>query len=57
MALLTNAGQSYLLSGANGVGLHNREDLADFITNISPPRPRSRRLSAKPVPKLSSMSG
>lgn len=36
MALLTNAGQSYLLSGANGVGLHNREDLADFITNISP---------------------
>ena len=36
MALLTNAGQSYLLSGASGVGLHNREDLADFITNISP---------------------
>lgn len=36
MALLTNAGQSYLLSGAAGVGLHNREDLADFITNISP---------------------
>ena len=36
MALLTNAGQSYLLSGANGVGLHNREDLSDFITNISP---------------------
>ena len=36
MALLTNAGQSYLLSGANGVGLHNREDLQDFITNISP---------------------
>lgn len=36
MALLTNAGQSYLLSGASGVGLQNREDLADFITNISP---------------------
>jgi hypothetical protein len=36
MALLTNAGESYTLSNASGVGLHNREDLADFITNISP---------------------
>jgi hypothetical protein len=36
MALLTGAGQSYTLSGASGVGLHNRDDLADFITNISP---------------------
>ena len=36
MALLSGAGQSYALSGANGVGLHNREDLQDFITNISP---------------------
>lgn len=36
MALLTNAGESYTLSGGQGVGRHNREDLADFITNISP---------------------
>ena len=36
MALLTGAGESYTLSGAAGVGLHNREDLSDFITNISP---------------------
>jgi hypothetical protein len=36
MTLLAGAGQSYALSGANGVGLHNREDLQDFITNISP---------------------
>lgn len=36
MALLANAGQSYTLSGSTGVGLHNREDLQDFITNISP---------------------
>ena len=36
MAYLTGAGESYTLSGASGVGLHNREDLADFITNISP---------------------
>ena len=36
MALLTDAGESYTLSGAAGVGLHNREDLSDFITNISP---------------------
>lgn len=37
MALLSGAGQAYALSGAaGGVGLHNREDLQDFITNISP---------------------
>ena len=36
MALLTNAGESYTLSGGQGVGRQNREDLADFITNISP---------------------
>jgi len=36
MAFLTGSGESYTLSGASGVGLHNREDLSDFITNISP---------------------
>jgi len=37
MAYLTGAGESYTLSGdTDGVGLHNREDLSDFITNISP---------------------
>lgn len=36
MALLTGAGESYTLSGGAGVGRHNREDLSDFITNISP---------------------
>ncbi len=40
MALLTNAGESYTLSGnlggRAGIGRQNREDLADFITNISP---------------------
>jgi len=36
MGLLTNAGESYTLSGGAGVGIHNREDLSDFITNISP---------------------
>ena len=36
MALLANSGESYTLSAASGVGLHNREDLQDFITNISP---------------------
>lgn len=36
MALLSGAGESYTLSGASGVGLHNREDLQDFITNIAP---------------------
>ena len=36
MALLTGAGESYTLSGAAGVGLHNAEDVSDFITNISP---------------------
>ena len=35
MALLSNAGEVYTLSGASGVGLHNREDLQDFITNIA----------------------
>ena len=36
MAILAAAAQSYLMSGASGVGLHNREDLQDFITNIAP---------------------
>lgn len=36
MALLSGAGEVYTLSGAAGVGLQNREDLQDFITNISP---------------------
>ena len=36
MALLTNAGEVYTLSASTGVGLHNREDLQDFITNIAP---------------------
>lgn len=36
MALLSGAGEAYTLSGDAGVGLHNREDLQDFITNISP---------------------
>lgn len=37
MALVTNGGNTYIVSNsANGVGLHNREDLQDFITNISP---------------------
>jgi hypothetical protein len=36
MAILAGAGQAYHLSGSTGVGLHNREDLQDFITNISP---------------------
>ncbi len=36
MALLSGAGEVYTLSGSAGVGLHNREDLQDFITNISP---------------------
>lgn len=36
MATLTDAGQSYTLSGSAGVGLHNAEDVGDFITNISP---------------------
>jgi Family of unknown function (DUF5309) len=36
MALLSGAGQSYYLGGATSVGRHNREDLQDFITNISP---------------------
>ncbi len=36
MALLTDAGESYSLGGTNGVGRQNREDLANFITNISP---------------------
>lgn len=36
MALLTNAGESYTLSAGQSVGLQNREDLADFIQNISP---------------------
>lgn len=36
MAFLTDSGNVYTLSGAAGVGLHNREDLSDLITNISP---------------------
>lgn len=37
MALVTNGGNTYIVSNsATGVGLHNREDLQDFITNISP---------------------
>lgn len=36
MALLTGSGDSYTLSGGVGKGRHFREDLADFITNISP---------------------
>ena len=36
MALLTDAGTVYSLAGTTGVGRQNREDLADFITNISP---------------------
>ena len=36
MALLSNAGEVYTLSASTGVGLHNREDLQDFITNIAP---------------------
>ena len=37
MATLTDSGHSVLLSGAAGsVGLHNAEDVGDFITNISP---------------------
>lgn len=40
MALLTDSGESYTLSGnlgsRAGIGRQNREDLADFITNISP---------------------
>lgn len=36
MAILSGVGESYTASGASGVGLQNREDLADFITNISP---------------------
>ena len=36
MAILSGVGESYTASGASGVGLSNREDLADFITNISP---------------------
>ena len=36
MALLTNAGESYTLSAGQGVGLHNLEDVSNFITNISP---------------------
>lgn len=36
MALLTNAGETYTLSGGQSVGRQNREDLSDFITNVSP---------------------
>jgi hypothetical protein len=36
MALLSGGGNAYTLSAASGVGLHNREDLQDFITNIAP---------------------
>ena len=36
MTLLAGAGEVYTMSGSAGVGLQNREDLQDFITNISP---------------------
>lgn len=36
MAILSGTADVYTMSGASGVGLHNREDLADMITNISP---------------------
>ena len=36
MALVSGAAESYTMSAASGVGLHNREDLQDFITNIAP---------------------
>ena len=39
MAILSGTGDSYTLSNNDkdtGVGRHNREDLSDFITNISP---------------------
>lgn len=36
MAIVTNGGSSYVLAGATSVGRQNREDLSDFITNISP---------------------
>jgi len=36
MAILTGTADVYSMSGASGVGRHNREDLSDMITNISP---------------------
>lgn len=36
MAILTGTADVYTMSGASGVGKHNREDLMDMITNISP---------------------
>ena len=37
MATLTDSGHTGLLGGGvDGVGLHNAEDVGDFITNISP---------------------
>ena len=36
MAIVTDGGSTYVQGGATGVGRQNREDLQDFITNISP---------------------
>lgn len=36
MAILSGTADVYTMSGASGAGLHNREDLSDMITNISP---------------------
>lgn len=36
MAIQSGTAEVYTMSGASGVGLHNREDLMDMITNISP---------------------
>lgn len=36
MAILSGTADVYSMSGASGVGRHNREDLSDMITNISP---------------------
>lgn len=36
MAILSGTADVYAMSGASGVGRHNREDLMDMITNISP---------------------
>ncbi len=36
MTMLSGTGNVYYTTGASGVGRQNREDLSDFITNISP---------------------
>lgn len=55
MAVPTNTAQVYQLGGTTGVGLGNREDLADMITRIDPQDTPFMSMIATKRPKISAV--